>query len=340
MKLFRVKAYNSLWFGGLRHMSGGEEHYLSSLRLPSIMAFFPFVKKDKKGACYGVALCDDSGNIYLPSPADIVGERKKGGNWRVLKFYNDLDLKGKAFQLPLIKGTLKAFESAEGYFITEEGFKEWKEGSISDKHIKNWSEFAETELKVGLQINKDTKTAEESMLYFQERIRLKRGIYISFIAEKLVLNEGFIGGERNPAKIEKVKNIKLPSCLDNGCNVKKGSYYRLYLLTHTYIENNNTEEKPNHTDIELKLKPVHGGDEASFKVVWIYSKGSELISGYDKPAVEMLRPGTVILLEAMEDARLQDIVQICNIPNANGIPKDNFLKSGWNTGILAKGGVE
>ncbi len=333
MKLFKVKAYNSLWFGGLRHMSGGEEHYLSSLRLPSIMVFFPFVKKDKKGACYGVALCDDSGNIYLPSPADIVGERKKGGNWRVLRFYKHLNL-------PLIKGTLKAFESAEGYFITEEGFKEWKEGSISDKHMRTWSSFAETELKVGLQINKDAKTAEESMLYFQERIRLKRGIYISFMAEKPALTEGFIGGERNPAEVEEVKNTKLLSCLDDDCNVKKGSYYRLYLLTHTYIENLNTEEKPNHTDIELKLKSVHGGGEASFKVVWIYSKGSEFISGYDKPAVEMLRPGTVILLEAMEDAKLGDVVQIDSIPNAKKIPKDNFLESSWNTGILAKGGVE
>lgn len=338
MRLFKVKAYNSLWFGGLRHMSRGEEHYLSSLKLPSIMVFFDFVKKDKKGACYGVALCDDSGNIYLPSPADIVGERKKGGNWRVLKFYNDLDLKGKVFRLPLIKGTLTAFESADGYFITEEGFEKWKEGNISDSYMKNWSDFAETELKVGLQVNKDTKTAEESMLYFQERIRLKDRFYISFITNSCACKESFIGGERNPAKVEEVENAELP--FGSSLEINKGSYYRLYLLTHSYIGGMNTEEKSNRTDIELKLKPVHGGCEASFKVVWIYSKGSEFISGYDKPAVEMLRPGTVILLEATEDAKLGDVVQIDSIPDANGIPKDNFLESGWNTGILAKGGVE
>ncbi len=338
MKLFKVKAYNSLWFGGLKHMSGGEEHYLSSLMLPSIMVFFDFVKKDKKGACYGVALCDDSNNIYLPSPADIVGERKKGGNWRVLKFYENLNLKGKTFQLPLIKGTLKAFENTEGYFITKEGFKEWKEGNISDKYMKDWNCFAKAELKVGLQINKDTKTAEESMLYFQERIRLKRGVYISFIAENLTSDEGFIGGERNPAKVEEVMSVR--SLFGNNLEINKGSYYRLYLLTHSYIGSFNMEEEPNHTDIELKLKPVHGNSEANFKVVWIYSKGSEFISGYDKPAVEMLRPGTVILLRAKESAKFKDIVQICNVPNANKIPKDNFLESGWNTGILAKGGVE
>lgn len=305
------------------------------------MVFFPFVKEagnPPKGACYGVLLCDDKDNVYLPCPADIVGERKKGKNWRILKFYEGLNLNGKTFNLPLIKGTLTTFESAEGYFITAKGFEEWKkEGKISEEHIKKWNYFMEKEIKVGLQINKDTGTAEERMLYFQERIRLrsntknKMEFYISFIAERCISYEGFLGGERNPATVEETNNAKLP--FNNVLEIKKDSYYRLYLLTHSYIN----ELAPQKV---LNLKAIYGEAEANFEVIWVYSRGSDLISGYDKPGLEMLRPGTVILLKATESASLKDIVQINNIPEAEGIPKHNFLESGWNTGILAEGGVE
>jgi len=191
--VFKVSAYNPLWFGGLKRMSGGEEHYLSSLRLPSIMVFFPFVKgrrnKSREGACYGVALGDGSNELFFPSPADVVGKRKEGGNWRILKFYKDINQ-------PLIKGTLTAFESAEGYLISGNGLKNWKNGHIQEGDLKKWDDFVATELRVGLKIDKHTKTAEESMLYFQERIRLRRDkntcVNLFFLADGCTEAEGFL----------------------------------------------------------------------------------------------------------------------------------------------------
>ncbi len=330
MRLYKVVPYNSLWFGGLTHMTAGEDHYLRSINLPSIKVFFPFVKKEvnengnsrREGACYGVALCDDKKNIFLPLPADVVGKRKRGGSWRILKFI-------KEEELPLIRGTLDAFESMEGYFITKEGFEKWKKDCLCDSDIKKWDAFATTELKVGLQLNKDTKTAEERMLYFQERVRLREGYYIAFFAKECVNCEGFIGGERNPARIEELKDVELP--FGGKLKIEKDSYYRLYLLTHAYIKDLRKGEV-------LKLKEVNGGTEIDFEVIWVYSKGSEFVSGHDKPAVEMLRPATVILLRAKDSAELEDLVQIDRVPETDKI--SNFLESGWNTGILAEGGVE
>ena len=331
MKLFKVIPYNSLWFGGLIHTSAGEDHYLSSIRLPTIMVFFPFVKKETQsaneksnweGACYGVVLCDDDGNIFLPSPADIVGKRKKGGGWRILKFIDE-------HKLPLVRGTVEVFESSEGYFITGEGLERWKGGYLCNNDMREWRTLAETELKVGLQLNKNTGIAEERMLYFQERIRLRDGYFIAFLADECVCNDSFIGGERNPAKVKEVKNPKLP--FGNRLEIKRNSYYRLYLLTHTYAENLRKGKS-------LKLKEVGGEREANFEVVWVYSKGSEFVSGYRKPAIEMLKPGTVLLLKAEDEADLKDFVQIHSIPKADKV--SYFLESGWNTGILAEGGVE
>ena len=316
MKLYKVIPENPIWLGSLKHIDAGMEHYAKSLNLPNIMRFFNFVKDEKRnGACYGVFLSHKN-TLYLPAPSDIVGKRKTGGNWKLL----ELDEKLK---IPLIKGDLGAYENASGYFISFQDFKTWMKGKINEKvDMKQINDFFKTERKTGIKVDIDRGTAEETYLYTQERIRFKEHVELLFLAKSCFRQSGFFGGERNPARIEEVKDFKeeLQILTQGKVNVEKGKVYRLYLLTHTYIS---TLEEITLRDLCYKM--------CKFKVLWLFSGGSEFISGFRKPAIKMLKPGSVFLLESIQDCtNFGKFIQIFDEPS--GV--ENFLASGWNTGIL------
>ena len=330
MKLYEIKTYNSIWFGGLKHMTSGEEHYAKSGFLPNIMRLFHIVKSNNEGKCYGV-LIKKRDKLFFPLPADIVGKRKTGGEWKLLKliksklWFEDLEL------IPLITGTFEAYESAEGYMISHKGIKLWmsafkenldKTEQRLNEEIVSIDDLIKRELKVGLQINKDTGTAEEGMLYFQERIRIEDDTSYVFIADKINKKIPFFGGERNPAVIKELDSIELKE-LDEKIQILKNNYYRFYILSHTFFENK-----------ELKIGNI------TFELIWIYSRGSEFISGYRKPAIEMLKPGSVLVLRAKENGIIKRLCQIEYKPPIDKYGLDKFLESGWNTGILGEGGVE
>ncbi len=355
MKLFEVKASNPIWFGGLKHMTAGEEHYVKSDVLPNIMRFFKIVKPG--GGCFGVLLYEGKRQVFLlPSPADIVGRRKKGGNWRVLEL-SKVDIKvcekNKPL-LPLIRKSLEGFESAEGYFITHKGLGKWEEISKHDgcesrykeleKEIVKVGDLIKREVKVGLRIDKETRTAEDRMLYFQERIRFskERDVKLLFLTDKdEVRKEYFIGGERNRAYIKRFEESEheIFELLDADTEIKKNKHYKLYLLTHTYLENPKE-------GAGIILRSIKNQKLLKFQLVWIFSKGSELISGYKKPAIKMLKPGTVLVLKANEQGRFEKMCQVVIGDNLSkstceeALNGKNFLSSGWNTGILIRGGVK
>ncbi|MGB9873678.1 MAG: hypothetical protein ACPLRS_01765, partial [Hydrogenobacter sp.] len=143
-------------------------------------------------------------------------------------------------------------------------------------------------------------------------------------------NWSFLGGERNPAVVEEIKD--LPELFSQRAQVKKGRYYKLYLLTHTYIE----EAKEGK---EIKLRGIESKMELKFELAWIFSRGSEFVSGYDKPALEMLKPGCVLMLKATTEGDFSSLCQVLvseklfNIDNLK-----RFNESGWNMGILTEGG--
>ena len=355
MKLFEVKASNPIWFGGLKHMIAGEEHYTKSVPLPNIMRFFKIVKPNG-GGCFGVILYESKRRAFLfTCPADIVGRKKKGGDWRVLELSKvNIKVCGEDQPLlPLIKKSLEGFESAGGYFITHKGLEKWEEiskygGCKSrykelEKEIVKVEDIVKTELRVGLRIDKETKTAEDRMLYFRERIRFskERDVKLLFLTDKdEVGKEGFIGGERNRAYIrrfgENEHEILELLCAD--MDVEKNGYYKLYLLTHTYLENPKE-------GASVTLRSIENKKILKFQLVWIFSKGSELISGYEKPAINMLKPGTVLVLRAEESGRFNKMCQVMigeSLSKSIGearLNSGNFLSSGWNTGILISGGV-
>ncbi len=334
MKLFKLRTYNALWLGGLRNITAGEEHMTRAVELPNIMRFFPLVKRNGKGACRGVFLMKED-TLYLPAPADIVGKRKKGGNWRLLKLVKNPFGDGSIEYLPLIKGTTEALESAQGHLIAQEDFENWWKENISENaQIKPISCFIRKELKPGLKLNKDKGTSEEKMLYFQERMRLLDDVSLVFLADNINEKRTAFGGEKNPAEVEEVNNDKALGLFEGEVSVSKGSIYRLYLTTHAYSE---ALERGK----ELTLKSDN--TRLTFKVLWVYSAGAEFISGRSKegitkPAVMMLKPGTVVVLEAEENGKINKLCQIDEKPSVKEIK--GFLGSGWNSGILVEGGVE
>lgn len=328
MKLFEVIPQNPIWLGGLKHITAGDEHYMRSVFLPNIMRFFKFVKKEKerKGACYGVFLAKDE-NLLLPAPADIVGKRKTGGDWRILK------LEGR---IPLIKRTLEAYETVSGYLIKSEAFNKWIEyKNLSNNDFQKLNDLIDVDRRTGIKIDREEGTAEEGFLYTQERIRLKEGVKLLFLARECYKKEGFFGGERNPATIREVsKNYEksLKEIFQGSVKVERGKIYRFYLTSHTYL---NASLEVSSSEKNITIRDFQG-EKIDFKVLWLFSAGTEFISGFGKPALNMLKPGTVFLLEALESGRLNKLCQIFAEPLVNKV--ERFLDSGWNSGLLISEG--
>lgn len=328
MKLFEVVPENPIWLGGLKHITAGEEHFMKSLSFPNIMRLFQFVKKEGKGACYGVFLAKDE-NLLLPAPADIVGKRKSGGDWRVLKFEG---------RIPLIKGTLEAYETISGYLIKSKAFNKWiKYKALSDSDFQKLSDLIDIDRRTGIKIDREIGTAEEGFLYTQERIRLREGVKLLFLAQNCYKKEGFFGGEKNPATIKEVskdyeRNLK--EIFQGSVKVEKGKIYRFYLISHAYLT---TSLEVSSSAKNITIRDFNGR-KVDFKVLWLFSSGTEFISGFGKPALNMLKPGTVFLLEALESGRLNKLCQIFAELSVNKV--ERFLDSGWNSGLLISEGGE
>ncbi|ADC88646.1 CRISPR-associated protein, Cmr3 [Thermocrinis albus DSM 14484] len=326
MRLVKIRGYNAFWFGGLKHFTE-EEHYLPRIQLPNIMRTFRLLKKGTP--CYGVFFWkEEEKDIFFPVPADVVGVRKKkrfeSGDLRIA-YYNG--------RIPEIDDKEKAYETLEQYFISSEKLSiGWAKGKQDSLEVFGAEEFFVAEDKVGLKLNKDRMSGEEKMLYFHKRMRLKKGVSLCFLAKELDDSaKRFFGGERNPVEIE--ESTDLPQHfkeLLKERSVKRDKQYKFYTLTHTFVEGGLMKEEDE--KILLVFRDEEGR-EVKFQLLWLFSRGSELISGRGKPALEMLKPGAVMILKAMEDA--ESFGSLCQIKShPEGF--NTFLERGWNTGILVE----
>ncbi|MDQ7083101.1 MAG: type III-B CRISPR module-associated Cmr3 family protein [Aquificota bacterium] len=311
MRLVKVKGYNAFWFGGLKHFTE-EEHYLPGLELPNIMRTFRLLKKGTP--CYGVFFWrEDERDLFLPVPADIVGRRKK-------KQFRDGDLRIAYYngKIPQIDDKENAYETLGQYFISSENLMSaWAEGDQNSLKVLPAGEFFEVENKVGLKLDRKTMTGEEGRLYFHDRMRLKKGVSLCFLAKELDTTKGkFFGGERNPVEIE--ESTKLPEGFESllkSRSIEAGKRYKLYTLTHTFVEGGLVVERDRGKTLTLKDTEEK---EAEFELLWVFFQGSEFVSGRgtdgEKPAIEMLKPGTVMVLRAKNNA--QSFGSLCQIKSS------------------------
>jgi len=320
MKLYVFEPYDVLSFGGLRHFAGGETHVQKSAFPPPIMRFFHIFER-----VYGVFLYKD-GKVYIPLPADVVKERKKEDkpNIKILK----LNERG----IPLLTGVEGAYEQAREYFISlKDFFTKYAKGQ-GDFSICSLRNFIQKEQRVGISIDKDTRTAKDRFLYSQDFLRFSEGSRIGVLAEGLREdirdNRVFLGGERRVSYMHS-EDLKV---FEKPVSIQKGKLYKFYVLSHLFIEGGLKKN--------LKIGNLR------FKVLWFFSAGIEYVSGFGKPFLEMIKPGSVLLLSALDGGGMGcSICQIESVPTVNykkrmGKDKktlwdlENFLQRGWNSGIL------
>ncbi len=248
-------------------------------------------------------------------------------------------------KIPFIRESEPKYEGAKG-FIPFEKFKCYFENinfHATTNDLKGLNEFVEFEIKVGLTINFDNFTAEESRLYttFVLRPKKKTSLGVLYLKkhsfECLKGGDYHIGGETRVSKVLKVDGNNqafndLKSFLTQNVKIAKDKLYKLYLLTHTYIEG------------ELKIGRTLKAEGLEFELVWSFTKGKEWISGFRKPALEMLLPGTVLVLKAKNEGCLKrltyieekTILPVYESKDSKEIKDEciNLHNYGWNYAIL------
>ena len=379
--LLELNPIDNYVIGGLRNFQAGVDTYRETLFLPDIMKFFALLDLEDFKVC-GVFLRKD-GEIYFPIPADFLRPRKgQSGSLKLSKLKKVEDLKSREGDIifdidpeyiPYIeeKGDTK-YEGASGFISAKSLEPYFQYGEIKQDlktdSIKSISEFIKQELKIGLTLNFDSFTAQESRLYMTFVNRVVRGVKLVAL---LKVKEGkenlngesnlkppngffYFGGETRVASVDtKPLEEENPLHFLNGdMEIKGGNLYRFYLTSHTYLPE------------ELKLKrklilgELNGKSKESgckFSVEWVFSAGKEWISGFAKPGIQMLKPGTVLILRALEDCKnikrftcIQSHEYLPILKGRNAPKKvENIVKEeknlcdyGWNYGILAPyGGV-
>ncbi len=323
LNVYTVNPYKEYIFGSLKHFVAGESHYYTSAENLNIMRFFKVLEdlkeRDSHLKIYGVSFYkeDDNKEMYIPLPADILFPRKgEEGKPIIIKYSQNK---------PFIKGTTKNYEYKSGY-ISLTSFINYMNNSIENLDLKE-NIFKKQE-KAGVALDYETKISrfseeeDSGRLYFTQRLGFYNPFKIAFIVNgNLKEDSSFLGAERNKVKVNKAQ-VKNLDKLQNDLNIEKDNIYKFYLLSHGFFD----------TEKEVKI------NDLSFEVLWMFSAGSEWISGYKKPALYMLKPGTVLVLRAKNSGKLNTLCQIFPVEDVNNIvsKEKNFLDFGWNSGIIFK----
>ncbi len=338
VRLYEVIPYDAFAFGDLSNFQAGEESWRRTLEIPDVSRFFHLVDAKKTKIC-GVFISDKE-KILLPVPGDVVAPRKGEEGClsvSILKSKPDkaiTDIKSDYF--PETEGKV---ESAQG-FISFNIFKNYIKGcenlGITDNLIKSSDIFVK-EFKVGLSLNQDTFTAEEGRLYMTTYVRLKNNysyLILTWGDEYIEEGDYHIGGETRVAKIKEFNDQKFKEFLEEKVKVNENKLYRLYLTSSTYVSG------------ELKIGTKIVVDNLEFELVWAFISGKEWISGYRKPAILMLKPGSVLILKANKNGnltRLTFIEEKAYLPVYKDKDKAEILNEekepsffGWNYGIFEK----
>jgi CRISPR-associated protein Cmr3 len=348
---FEVKTLDYWLFGGLRNFQAGSDTFREPRFPPDIMKFFHLTDLEKLQPV--AVLLKREGDIFFPVPADILQPRKgERGNLKIShlkereriisqicnkEFLTDL---GEGYYLPFVEESRdkKKYEGAGGFISFDRLKTYFSEGRIeaTTDDLKGVDYFVSSEIKVGLMLDFQRFSAMESMLYttFVNRPQnLDSSLVVIFKGSNSV-EEGFyyVGGETRVSEVKHLKQENITPFLQEEIEVKEGKLYRFYLLSHTYI------------DGELTIGKTLRVGGIDFKTVWVFSRGKEWISGFRKPAVQMLNPATVLVLRAKGSGNLKRLTYIESktcLPIFKGRHSQRvedkeveLHRYGWNHGIL------
>lgn len=322
MKIHILKPYDVLSFGSLKNFSVGEVRFQKSAFPPPIMRFFHIFER-----VLGIFLYRENGEekeLFLPVPADCLTKRKGDGAGQVRIAPPESP--------PLITGDIEAYETASGFISLKDFFQCYEKGLEKFKTYLP-EEFYATERRIGIWLDKSSRNVRNfkgqgeeekyGLLYSRDFIRLKEGVRIAVLGKMYEDRKIFrIGGEKKIGFLEKVLDLDNKKTLEEEIEIKKDAIYKFYCITHLYVEDG----------ISRSGTVSIGG--LDFEVVWLFNAGTEYISGYKKPFLEMLKPGSVIVLKSKSEGKLKKLCQISTKISVNGINSEKFLGRGWNSGIL------
>jgi len=314
MKLLELTPEDALTFGSLKNFTAGESHYQHSTFPPPIMRFFS-LGNGTALKIMGVFL-KHRNELFLPMPADCLKKRKQEEEEVYVPKWNE-ELKSP-FVEPFEKGELLNLEQAEGFC----SFSDFAESYAKGKSFsaKRETLFQEEE-RVGVKLNYDKRVSQEGYLYSRIYLRFENS-RIVLLVDQDVQKPFFatVGGERRYAKVKPVKDRFL-DFLNETVSIEKDRLYKFYSTTHLYAD--------------LKGEVKINGD-IKFKVEWVFSLEPEWVSGFAKPFLYMLRPGTVLWLRALESGLCKRLCQISSRKEVikYGNESKDLLKRGWNSGIL------
>jgi len=175
-------------------------------------------------------------NYYFPLPLDIVN-KKDAKTYSYLLHREKNNLISNLNTDSILARSDFNIESFENSFLTVKRFEKYQ-SFVDDKfiainEIKSLDDFILNEPKIGIKINKATKTVEESHLYRVDLKRLdKTKIVVEF--EGLEIENSHLmrlGGESKVATLEYIDTleIKSPQNIEN--------IFKLYLLTPSIFDN-------------------------------------------------------------------------------------------------------
>ena len=366
MRFYHIKPVDTVVFGENKSSVAGDDHEKGGKFPPEIMKLFNLGKEVKFLGIFPMK----EDKIYMPMPADILGKRKSAG------------LEGP-FYVPLIDGISKknffetdmmtetlpwvreieALEKLGGYISAEAFFQKYIKHSGGKLNLCNGDieeELFKDELRIGIAIDYSLRTVKESMLYSILHYRLKDG-FVILVDGEIEKELASVGGENKVARVvEWDRNDGAVCCyqLQEDIEIKEGNLYKFYLTTHAFI------------NCDLKACKELMIDGVKMRIKWVYSNGAEWISGVErgsgeengksendeksnntnkskmkkKPAILMLKPGTVFVLRALEDGKLKRIAQIADpidfrifsSDEKAVVEKDKFIKREWGSGVIWK----
>ncbi|WP_448583566.1 type III-B CRISPR module-associated Cmr3 family protein [Thermocrinis sp.] len=301
MKLLRLKPIDVLSFGTLKNFTAGESHYQSLEFPPPIMRFFSLGKDIK---VMGVFL-EKEGKVYLPLPADVLSKRKGEGK---IAFVPQFD---QELKRPFFFGT-ESVEQAKGFCSSEDFVQKYAKNQNFE--LVSLDEGLKREERTGVKLNYSSRIAQESYLYSRVFLRLM-GASLLLLIEGAYDNASYttVGGERKLARMEEKSIPHFVDFLTQEVSVDREMLYKFYATTHLYFD----------PQQEVRINNLR------FSLEWISSQEPEWVSGFAKPFLYMLKPGTVLWLRAKDSGVIK---RLCQISAKEPVKK--FMQRGWNSGLL------
>lgn len=336
MPVIEVKAIDTLFFRDGKPFNRGEDNWAEGLFPPPISVF----KGALRSAYFTenpeqMNLVNDKDNdptwnlqitkiylkkgrhLYFPSPLDYVYRKEKKGE-KELFHLNTID--GRNFNsnylLPYIPYYNGNVESSYSLFIEKQDFEDsyrnnkYKENLVS----MEISDFLEAEAKIGVGLNKQTRSSSEGRLFRVGMNRLKQGFdedelkfkdETSFVIE--YQNLDFIpkilklGAESKTAQVIKSQLTSNEPIEEEFLTSK---YFKLLLLSPTYFKSG---WKPNLESIlpgiELQLLSAFIGKSLSIG-------GWDIEEGEPKIMLKAVPAGSVYYYEITNGKMLKDVLKI------------------------------